>query len=116
MAQVASEFTPANNQEAHDLQKRVCHALETALVMAGDLSMDEIYQSLMALRDEFITSAALKGAEAGRLAQFSLPAVLPALTVANRIYQDAGRSNELIQATNPRHPAFMPARFKALRQ
>ncbi|REF28617.1 prophage DNA circulation protein [Xenorhabdus cabanillasii] len=91
MAQAASEFTPANNQEAHDLQKRVCHALDTALVMAGDLSMDEIYQSLMALRDEFITSAVLKGAE-------------------------AGRSDELIQASNPRHPAFMPLRFKALRQ
>ncbi|WP_340620308.1 DNA circularization protein [Xenorhabdus siamensis] len=116
MAQIASEFTPANNQEAHDLQNRVCHALDTALVMAGDLSMDDIYQSLMSLRDEFMTSSALKGAEAGRLAQFSLPAVLPALTVANRIYQDAGRSNELIQATNPRHPAFMPTRFKALRQ
>jgi prophage DNA circulation protein len=115
MAQVASDYIPANNQEAHDLQTRVCTALDTALVMAGDLGTDEIYASLMSLRDEFITSATLKGAEAGRLAQFSLPAVLPALTVANRIYQDAGRSDELIQGTNPRHPAFMPLRFKALR-
>ncbi|MBD2781642.1 DNA circularization protein [Xenorhabdus szentirmaii] len=116
MAQVASEFTPANNQEAHDLQIRVCDALDVALVMAGDLGTDEIYSSLMTLRDAFMTSAALKGAEAGRLAQFSLPSVLPALTVANRIYQDAGRCDELIQATDPCHPAFMPTRFKALRQ
>ncbi|PHM60615.1 DNA circulation protein [Xenorhabdus stockiae] len=116
MVQVASDFTPSSNQEAHDLQTRVCQALDTALVMAGDLGVDEVYQSLMALRHEFMTSAELKGAESGRLAQFSLPAVLPALTVANRIYQDAGRSDELIQATDPRHPAFMPTRFKALRQ
>ncbi len=116
MAQVASEFTPANNAEANDLQRRVCHALDTALVMSGDLGIDDIYQSLMSLRYEFITSAELKGAESGQLAQFSLPAVLPALNVANRIYQDAGRTNELIQATNPRHPAFMPTRFEALRK
>ncbi|WP_338803572.1 DNA circularization N-terminal domain-containing protein [Xenorhabdus griffiniae] len=116
MAQVASEFTPANNQEAHDLLTRVCQALDTALVMAGDLGVDEIYDSLLSLRDEFITSATLKGAEAGRLAQFELPTTLPALNVANRIYQDAARSDELVQAANPRHPAFMPTRFRALRQ
>ncbi|AOM39952.1 hypothetical protein [Xenorhabdus hominickii] len=78
--------------------------------------LDDIYQTLMSLRYAFITSAALNGAESGRLAQFSLPAVLPSLNVANRIYQDAGRSDELIQATNPRHPAFLPVRFKALRK
>ncbi|MDE9477019.1 DNA circularization protein [Xenorhabdus bovienii] len=116
MAQVASEFTPANNHEANKLQRRVCHALDTALVMSGDLGMDDIYQSLMSLRYEFVTSAELKGAESGRLAQFSLPAILPSLNVANRIYQDSGRSDELIQATNPRHPAFMPVKFKALRK
>ncbi|WP_338804418.1 DNA circularization N-terminal domain-containing protein [Xenorhabdus griffiniae] len=116
MAQVASEFTPANNQDAHDLLTRVCQALDTALVMAGDLGVDEIYDPLLSLQDEFITNATLKGAEAGRLAQFSLPSALPALTVANRIYQDAARSDELVQAANPRHPAFMPTRFKALRQ
>ncbi|MEQ1968753.1 DNA circularization N-terminal domain-containing protein [Xenorhabdus nematophila] len=116
MAQVASEYIPANNQEAHDLQTRVCQALDTALVMAGDLGIDEVYGSLLSLRDEFIINATLKGAESGRLAQFNLPSVLPSLTVANRIYQDAARSDELVQAANPRHPAFMPTRFKALRQ
>ncbi|AOM40487.1 DNA circularization protein [Xenorhabdus hominickii] len=116
MARTASEFTPANTQEANDLQRRVCHALDAASVMSGDLGMDDIYQTLMSLRYAFITSAALNGAESGRLAQFSLPAVLPSLNVANRIYQDAGRSDELIQATNPRHPAFLPVRFKALRK
>ncbi|OTA14304.1 DNA circulation protein [Xenorhabdus vietnamensis] len=116
MAQVGSEFTPANTHEASDLQRRVCHVLDTALVMSGDLGMDDIYQSLMSLRYEFVTGAELQGAESGRLAQFTLPAVLPALNVANRIYQDAGRSDELVQATNPRHPAFMPVKFEALRK
>ncbi|PHM70407.1 DNA circularization protein [Xenorhabdus kozodoii] len=116
MAQVASEITPANTQAANELQRRVCHALNTALVMSGDLGMDEIYSALTTLRHEFVTSAELNGAESGRLAQFSLPAVLPALNVSNRIYQDAGRSDELIQATNPRHPAFMPVKFTALRK
>ncbi|WP_237387336.1 DNA circularization protein [Xenorhabdus sp. Sc-CR9] len=116
MARVASEFTPANNQEANELQRRVCHTLDGALIMSGDLGTDDIYQSLMSLRHEFITSSELQGAESGRLTQFSLPAVLPALNVANRIYQDSSRSDELLQATNPRHPAFMPLKFTALRK
>jgi prophage DNA circulation protein len=41
---------------------------------------------------------------------------LPALVLANRLYQDGSRANELIQEANVPHPAFMPITMRVLRQ
>ncbi|TDB43314.1 DNA circularization protein [Photorhabdus luminescens] len=115
MAKTASELIPANRDEAATIQRRVCESLDNAIIKAGDLAADDVFQALVQLRYEFVESFSLKDAK-GRLTQFSLPSVLPVLTVANRIYQDAGRSDELVQAVSPIHPAFMPVKFKALKQ
>lgn len=45
-----------------------------------------------------------------------MPTSLPALVLANRMYQDGARGDELVQSVGPRHPAFMPTKFKALRK
>ncbi|HBA7856845.1 TPA: multidrug DMT transporter permease, partial [Escherichia coli] len=37
----------------------------------------------------------------------------PSLALANRLYQDASRADELVQAVSPVHPAFMPLSFTA---
>jgi prophage DNA circulation protein len=39
---------------------------------------------------------------------------MPALSLAQRLYQDAGRSDELVAEAVPIHPAFMPSRCRAL--
>ena len=44
----------------------------------------------------------------------TVPAGLPSLVLAHRLYQDAERADELVSAANPRHPAFMPTGFRAL--
>lgn len=41
---------------------------------------------------------------------FTSVAVLPALVLAHRIYQDADRADELVERNDVRHPAFVPAR------
>ena len=40
---------------------------------------------------------------------FTPAAVLPAVVLAHRIYQDAGRADELVARNAVRHPAFVPA-------
>ncbi|MOA37442.1 hypothetical protein D3C78_1590320 [compost metagenome] len=50
------------------------------------------------------------------LMQVTMAQTLPALTLANRLYQDASRADELIQAAGVPHPAFMPTSMKVLRQ
>lgn len=50
------------------------------------------------------------------LMQVNTTLPIPALVMANRLYQDALRANELIQEASVPHPAFMPTRMKVLRQ
>jgi prophage DNA circulation protein len=49
-----------------------------------------------------------------RIVDYSFPASLPALTLANRIYADGSRSDELIDENHVVHPAFMPQNIVAL--
>lgn len=55
---------------------------------------------------------AQKGASLYDMTDIVVPHPLPSLVLANRIYQDAARSDELMQETRVRHPAFMPVRFR----
>ena len=54
----------------------------------------------VAVRSEFLLSRAI----------YTPQAVLPALALAHRIYQDARRADELAARNGVPHPAFMPAR------
>jgi prophage DNA circulation protein len=48
------------------------------------------------------------------LTTVSLGAALPAPVLAQRLYRDSTRADELLQAVDPVHPAFMPMSFQAL--
>uniref|UniRef100_A0A3B0MM38 Uncharacterized protein n=1 Tax=Arsenophonus endosymbiont of Trialeurodes vaporariorum TaxID=235567 RepID=A0A3B0MM38_9GAMM len=78
------------------------------------MALDEIYLLLLDMREQGVGYFVKMGSEQGQLAQYQLPDVLPALTVAHRLYQDARRSDELVMEVSPHHSAFMPLRFKAL--
>jgi prophage DNA circulation protein len=41
---------------------------------------------------------------------------MPVLVLANRVYRDATRADELTTQIDPIHPAFCPKSFKALAQ
>ncbi|CAK7025901.1 DNA circularization N-terminal domain-containing protein [Saezia sanguinis] len=113
MTYVALQYTPFSLEEAQRILERVCTALDRALLLCADLGEDECYQLLLEQRRQFVQAYTQKYASLSNLMQVSLNAPLPALLLANRLYQDATRSSELIQAANPKHPAFMPIEFRA---
>lgn len=49
-----------------------------------------------------------------RLASYAAPASLPAVVLAQRLYQDATRAEELVALNAVPHPLFMPAQGRAL--
>lgn len=116
LATVAGQCDPTNSNEAAGYQRDVCDSLDGAMTITGDLALDDIYLSLLNWREQVIIFFTDKGSERGRLSAYALPSVLPSLNIANRLYQDAARSDELIMEIRPRHPAFMPPRFKALKK
>lgn len=116
MAAAASESNPTSRDEAEQITRRVAEQLDAALLVAGDRSDDDLYSGLLLVRTSFLDTMATRSAGLSELMQFNSAQPLPALTLANRLYQDAGRADELIQESNVPHPAFMPTSMKVLRQ
>ncbi|ELS1884705.1 TPA: DNA circularization protein [Klebsiella pneumoniae] len=116
MTSAAADANPTSRNEAEDITRRVATQLDTALILAGDRGDDELYNALMQVRASFLSAMELTSEGLSDLMQINTASPLPALTLANRLYQDGSRANELIQEANVPHPAFMPITMKVLRQ
>ena len=70
----------------------------------------------LAVRSAFLSTMNERASGLSELLQVTTAQPLPALTLANRLYQDATRADELVQEARVPHPAFMPTTMKVLRQ
>ncbi|CQH61437.1 DNA circularization protein [Yersinia enterocolitica] len=114
MVFAASQYQPESYDDAVDILTRVCDAVDRAALAAADSGNDEVYQALMELRGSIVTLLQQTGANLSRVDIVNFNRSLPALNLANRLYQDARRGDALVKMAAPVHPAFMPLRFKAL--
>lgn len=116
MACVASEANPSSSNEANHITQSVVEQLDRALIATGDRGDDELYSMLLELRGSFLLTMNGIADNLSDLMQYQTAKPLPALTLANRLYQDASRVDELIQSTPVPHPAFMPTKIQVLRK
>ncbi|EKN3566293.1 DNA circularization protein [Yersinia enterocolitica] len=114
MVYAASQYQPESYDDAVDILTRVCDVVDGAAFSAADSGNDEVYQALMDLRGSIVTLLQQTGANLSRVEIVNFNRSLPALNLANRLYQDARRGDALVKMAAPVHPAFMPIRFKAL--
>ena len=114
MARAMAAYTPPSATEAAVLRDRVAALLDTESVTAADNGDDQSYLALRELRAAVVADLTARGAALAPLAVFRFGASLPALALAERLYGDAGRADELVREVNPPHPAFMPREFTAL--
>ena len=113
MVYMALQYTPSNLNEAQSILERVCTVLDRALLLCANLGDDECYRMLMDQRIMFVQTYMERFADLSALMRVKTASPLPALLLSNRLYQNAARSSELVQAANPVHPAFMPIEFDA---
>lgn len=116
LAATAANYEPSSYDDAILMLNRVCDTLDEVLLMAADAGDDDDYLNLLQTRDALVNAYSQKGAVLSSFTQVVMPTSLPALVLANRMYQDGARGDELVQSVGPRHPAFMPTKFKALRK
>lgn len=114
MAYAASLYTPANYDEASALTRRVSDVMDAAMLLVADAGYDDLYADMMTLRTHFVNAMTINGANLASVQSVTFNRPLPALTIANRLYQNADRTESLVKMADPVHPAFMPPRFKAL--
>lgn len=114
VAQAAAQYQPTSSDDAAQMRDTVTALIDAEIVIAGDQGEDETYSAMKSLRAAVVADLNARGGALAAIKTFQFPASLPALTLANRIYRDAARADELVEQASPVHPAFMPRSFKAL--
>jgi len=114
MAYAASIYDPVSYEDAADLLQRVVSVIDTVSLSAADAGYDQVFSELSVLKTTIKTTLQDKGAQLANVSTVRFSASLPALNLANRLYQDASRTEGLVKMGDPIHPAFMPLSFKAL--
>ena len=114
VAQASSTYQPSSSDDAAQVRDAVTDLIDAELAIAGDQGEDETYQAMRTLRAAVVADLNARGAGLSSIKTFVFPASMPALTLANRIYRDASRADDLVAQADPIHPLFMPTTFKAL--
>ncbi len=114
MAYAASLYEPVSYDDAAELLQRVVSVIDTVSLAAADAGYDDVFSEMSDLKTTVKTTLQEKGAQLANVSTVTFSAALPALNLANRLYQDAGRTEGLIKMADPVHPAFMPLSFRAL--
>ncbi|MEX3961022.1 DNA circularization protein [Paraburkholderia sp. EG286B] len=117
LAQLATTLTtyqPSSQEDADTVLGAAVGLIDAESDIAGDAGDDDSYMALRALRQVVVADLQARGANLASIATFTFNAPLPSLVLANRIYRDPTREQQLVQQVAPIHPAFMPTTFKAL--
>lgn len=117
VAQIAissSTYQPSSADDASSMRDSVAALIDNEIQIAADQGEDDVYMSLRALRQSVVADLDARGSGLAATATFTFGVTLPALMLANRLYRDSTRSDELVAQADPIHPAFMPTQFNAL--
>jgi prophage DNA circulation protein len=101
--------------QAERLRLRMRRLVDLAVERAADAEETLVVRALRDAGGWVARDLIERGRPLARIVTYTTGTPLPAVTLAHKLYQDAGRADELV-AANPAHdhPAFMPMRGRAL--
>ena len=114
LARAAAEYQPVSYQDAIAVRTTACTLLDAEATLAADAGDSDTYHALWALRSAVFADLTARGASLAKVRLVRTRASLPAAVLAQRLYQDPTRSDQLVDWANPWHPLFMPTSFRAL--
>ena len=114
LARASGQYQPSSANDAMSALTMVAAAIDNEITVAGDQGDDAVYQSLRQLRADVVLDMQARGAALPALRTVNTNFPVPSLVLAQRLYQDPTRADELVRRANPVHPAFMPLSFSAL--
>ena len=113
LALATADYQPSSYQDAVGIRTAVSDLLDAEAQLAADAGDRNTYHALWALRSAVIADLTARAASLAMVTTYTFRASLPVAVIAQRIYQDPSRSDELVATVNPWHPLFMPP-FQAL--
>lgn len=114
LAGAAARYAPASFDDALSLTNKIATLFDLEITVAGDAGQDDTFVALGLLRAAVISDLMARGASLAPLVTVTMPETLPAVVVAQRLYGDASRADELIARVDPIHPLFMPTTMLVL--
>lgn len=114
LARAGSTYQPASYDDANAVRATITAALDHEIDVAGDAGDDASFNALRALRVAVVQDLAARGANLAPIVTVTSAAPLPAVVLAQRLYRDASRADQLITEADCISPLFMPTSFKAL--
>jgi prophage DNA circulation protein len=114
LARASAAYQPVSYEDAAALRLALTAALDVEITAAGDAGEDATYGALKALRAAVVQDLTVRGASLPSVVTVVLGLPMPALAIAQRLYCDASRSDEIIARSGAVHPAFCPVSFQAL--
>lgn len=114
VCRASASYQPSSYDDAVAIRGKVLALVDSEIQVAGDQGQDATYTALRAVRAAVAQDLTARGANLAKLVTVATPRPIPALTLAQRVYRDSGRADELIAESGCTHPAFMPTSFRAL--
>lgn len=114
LAQVSSQYQPSSATDAMQVRNQVTALLDAEISVAGDQGNDATYLALRTLRAAVVQDLNTRGAALPAVVTITTGTSMPSLALAQRLYRDPARADELVSEANPPHPAFMPTVFQGL--
>lgn len=108
-ARVAATIPLQSYDEAVLLRDELLEVIEPELIVAGDTGADDTHDALATVLAEAVRDLRVRGGELARVRAMMLAATVPAVVLAQRLYGDADRDQEIIDRNRIRHPLFTPA-------
>lgn len=109
MARAATRVDLVSSADAAAVRDQVDAALDVEILAAGDAGDDQVFAELRELRANSLNDLDTRGARLPAVRTFRVPATLPALVIANQLYDDPTRDSEIIDRNSIRAPGFVRA-------
>jgi hypothetical protein len=113
-AQISSLTTYSSDNDAAAARMTICGLIDTQATNAADAGNDATFAAWQSLTAAAATDLTTRGKQVPNVAEYLLPAPVPALYLAQRLYQDAERAGELVSRNASPFPLFMPTTIRAL--
>lgn len=113
LAEALSDWQPDTSAQARESLNWAANLFDQLQTVAGNNNLDDLYQALATLAAHTLSDLGQKSASLPDLITIQRGRPIPALALAQQLYGDGSRGDELAAKANASHPAFMPLIFEA---
>lgn len=114
LCRAVASYQPASANDAASLRMIVTQLLDAEILVAGNQGEDNTFNALRSLRASVVQDLQTRAAGLPGTMTVDIPSSVPAPVLAQRLYRDPTRAQELVMESGAPHPAFLPPGFIAL--